>query len=369
MIFQGLLVFWNFSLPIKKYFMNSVLKFCLFVIVLASFALGCRSNKETKVEPISEGKPGLIGFVDSIPASKAIITSDVDGYFNQLSIVDMAIQMKKSDVQKDKTKILAQYKTFLATEVSNWTHEEKVHMLDVFARAKEICDKVSPRIFPGDIKLIKIKTNHYGRDVYYTRGKHILIPENIFESFELEKQLPVMLHEIFHVFSRYNEPVRNDLYAMIGFKKSDKKIVLADALKKILLTNPDGVSLDYIIKLDDQKDTISAIPVITSKFNEYKSTNPFFLDYLNFDLYGLSNKGDHYVAEANDAGKTLVNLKKTPSFFTKIKDNTQYIIHPDEIMADNFMLALLAKENDDFKKFSPSGRKLIDQVLERLSSF
>ena len=79
MIFQGLLVFWNFSLPIKKYFMNSVLKFCLFVIVLASFALGCRSNKETKVEPISEGKPGLIGFVDSIPASKAIITSDVDG--------------------------------------------------------------------------------------------------------------------------------------------------------------------------------------------------------------------------------------------------------------------------------------------------
>ena len=67
----------------------------------------------------------------------------------------------------------------------------------------------------------------------------------------MEKQLPVMLHEIFHVFSRYNEPVRDELYAMIGFKKSDKKVVLSDALKKILLTNPDGVSLNYIIKLDD----------------------------------------------------------------------------------------------------------------------
>lgn len=349
--------------------MNNAFKCtCILFFSLLIF-VGCRSNKETKIENVSEGKPALIGFVDSLSASTAIITSDIDGYFAQLSIIDMAIQMKKQVVLQDKSKVLSQYKSFLATEVSNWTEAEKVLMLEVFARAKEICDKVSPRIFPGDIKLIKVKTNHYGNDVYYTRGKHILIPENIFNSFEMEKQLPVMLHEIFHVFSRYNEPIRNDLYAMIGFKKSDKKIVLSDALKKILLTNPDGVSMDYVIKLDDQKDTISAIPVITSKFNEYKDSNPFFFGYLNFDLYGLSDKGDYYYAESNTSGKTLVNLQKTPSFFTKIKDNTQYIIHPDEIMADNFMLALLAKENNDFKKFSPTGKQLIDQVLEKLSSF
>lgn len=349
--------------------MNSTWKTILTIFSILIIFIGCRSNKDNKVDTILEGKPALVGFVDSIAASKSIITSDVDGYFEQLSIIDMAIQMKKSVVSQDKSKVLAQYKTFLATEVSDWTPTEKVHMLDVFARAKEICDKVSPRIFPGDIKLIKVKTNHFGKDVYYTRGKHILIPENIFQSFEMEKQLPVMLHEIFHVFSRYNEPVRDELYAMIGFKKSDKKVVLSDALKKILLTNPDGVSLNYIIKLDDQKDTISAIPAITSKFNEYKDSNPFFFDYLNFDLYGLSDKGDYYYAESNATGKTLVNLQKTPSFFTKIKDNTQYIIHPDEIMADNFMLALLAKENNDFKKFSPVGKQLIDQVLEKLSAF
>ena len=339
--------------------------FLLFLIL----GVGCRSNKESKENIILDGKPALVGFVDSIFASKAIIDSDVDGYFNQLSIIDMAIQMKKSVVLQDKSKVLAQYKSFLSTEVSDWTPKEKSEMLNVFSKVKEICDKVSPRLFPGDIKLIKIKSNHYGKDVYYTRGKYILIPENIFESFDFEKQLPVMIHELFHVFSRYNEPIRNELYALIGFKKADKKIVLSDALKKILLTNPDGVSLDYLIKLDDQKDTISAIPVITSKFNEYKDSNTFFFGYLNFDLYGLSNRGDHYYVESNASGKTLVNLQKTPSFFTKIKDNTQYIIHPDEIMADNFMLALLAKENDDFKKFSVTGKKLIDQVLDLLSAF
>ena len=349
--------------------MSYVLKLNCFFLLFLILSIGCRSNKESKSDNIVDGRPALIGFVDSTFASKAITDSDVDGYFNQLSILDMAIQMKKSVTLQDKSKVLTQYKIFLATEVSDWTQDEKVQMLDVFARAKKICDKVSPRLFPGDIKLIKIKSNHYGKDVYYTRGKHILIPENIFESFDFDKQLPVMLHEIFHVFSRYNEPVRNDLYALIGFKKSDKKIVLSDALKKILLTNPDGVSLNYVIKLDDQKDTISAIPVITSKFSEYKESNPFFFGYLNFDLYGLSNKGDYYYAESTTTGKTLVNLQKTPSFFKKIKDNTQYIIHPDEIMADNFMLALLAKENDDFKKFSAVGKQLIDQVLDRLSAF
>lgn len=349
--------------------MNHTLK-CTWMFFFSLLILvGCRSNKEVKTEIISEGKPALIGFVDSLSASSVIISSDIDGFFEQLSIIDMAIQMKKSIVSQDKSKVLAQYKSFLATEVSNWTEEEKVIMLDVFARAKEICDKVSPRIFPGDMKLIKVKTNHYGKDVYYTRGKHILIPENIFSSFDMEKQLPVMLHEIFHVFSRYNAPIREELYAMIGFKKSDKKVVLSDALKRILLTNPDGVSLNYVIKLEDQKDTISAIPVITSKFTEFRDSNPYFFGYLNFDLYGLSDKGDYYYVESNAAGKTLVNLQKTPSFFTKIKDNTQYIIHPDEIMADNFMLALLAKENDDFKKFSPTGKQLIDQVLEKLGAF
>ncbi|MEY3421126.1 MAG: hypothetical protein RIR48_1415, partial [Bacteroidota bacterium] len=65
-------------------------------------------------------------------------------------------------------------------------------------------------------------------------------------------------------------------------------------------------------------------------------------------------------------GNTTIPLKKTPIFFTKIKDNTQYIIHPDEIMADNFMLAVLAFSNNEFDRFSENGASLLFDLLRVL---
>jgi hypothetical protein len=166
--------------------------------------------------------------------------------------------------------------------------------------------------------------------------------------------------------SRYSPELRKDLYGMIGFSKSEKPIKLNSSLEKLLLTNPDGVSYQYTIDLDNEGKTVKAIPLITSKFDQFKSDQPKFFDYLNFDLYSLDDRGDHYVAKSTTKGQTLMPLTSTPTFFTKIKDNTQYIIHPDEIMADNFMLALQAYHKNAYGKFSKDGRVLIDQVLERL---
>jgi hypothetical protein len=216
------------------------------------------------------------------------------------------------------------------------------------------------------MKLIKVKTGHYGKDVYYTRGNNILIPDNIFPLDETEHQLPVMIHEVFHILSRYNPELRKDLYGLIGFSKSDKPIKLNNTLEQLLLTNPDGVSYQYTIDLEKEGQSFKAIPLITSKYDHFKPEQPMFFDYLNFDLYSLDDRGDHYIAKSTAKGNTLIPLSNTPAFFTKIKDNTQYIIHPDEIMADNFMLALQAYSKNEYGKFSKDGRLLIDQVLNRL---
>ena len=134
---------------------------------------------------------------------------------------------------------------------------------------------------------------------------------------------------------------------------------LNKSLETKLLTNPDGVSYQYVMKLD----SIFAIPLITSKFKSFRTSSPMFFDYLNFDLYKIKDEGSHYIALTDENGNTTISLDETPIFFTKIKDNTQYIIHPDEIMADNFMLALQALDKNEFGKFSKEGKKLIEQVL------
>lgn len=344
------------------------MKFNFEIIFTFSFILmtiaGCRLNKDTK--SLISDKPALVIFLDSIKASQAIVGDDIDGFFDQLSALEIQIQMKRNQPFVNREEAISAYKKFIATEVSDWNTEDKQIMQWMFQKVKSLCDTLSPRIFPANIRLIKVKTNHYGKDVYYTRGNNILIPENIFPVTDTSRQIPVMIHEVFHLLSRYNPNIRNDFYNFIGFKKADKPVKLNPVLEKILLTNPDGVTFQYLMEIESSLDGKKAVPLITSKFNQFKPSNPAFFDYLNFDLYELRDKGNYYEVLSDASGKSTMPLKNTPVFFTKIKDNTQYIIHPDEIMADNFMLALLAYNKGEYGKFSKDGRNLIDKVIERL---
>lgn len=338
--------------------------FFIYIPLCLSLFFGCRLNKDSQ----TAGKdiPAIVTFLDSTKASEAIVMDDIDGFYDQISEVEMQIQMKKTEPFESRTIALKAYKKFIAKEVSDWKTEEMNTMVRLFQQVKSLCDTLSPRIFPGGMRLIKVKTNHYGKDVYYTRGKDILIPENIFPLDEESEQLPVMIHEVFHVLSRYNADIRQDMYGLIGFSKAKKPVVLNPALQKILLTNPDGVTFQYVIQLEEGESGKMAVPLITSKFKRFRSDNPAFFDYLNFDLYEIKDMGSYYEVTSDNEGKTTIPLKNTPVFFTKIKDNTQYIIHPDEIMADNFMLALLAYSKGEYGKFSKEGKVLIDNVLERL---
>jgi hypothetical protein len=41
----------------------------------------------------------------------------------------------------------------------------------------------------------------------------------------------------------------------------------------------------------------------------------------------------------------VIDPKKVPAFYEKIGKNTQYIIHPDEILADNFVHLMMGNQN------------------------
>ena len=337
-------------------------------LLMVSVHFSCKGAVKSELlnSPI-ETRP-VFYTVHSIEASRMIISDDKDGFFESISAADIQIQMKRIQGFSSRNEAIEHYRSYLTTQVSNWTSADQIAISAVIKSAIEKINLLSSGIVPDTIKLIKIKTGHYGEDVYYTRGKSILIPENIFADFEAEKQLPVMLHEIFHIISRYNQGFRDTMYKMIGFERAGKKILLPKKLNEVLLTNPDGVSQTHIISLNDRNSNIKhAIPLITSKYKGFRSDWPAFFDYLNFDLYEVEEDGaGNLIVKINESGSTTLQLDFSPSFFTKIRDNTQYIIHPEEIMADNFMLAVLANSKDDFSKFSPKGKILIEQVIGTL---
>lgn len=348
----------------------SYLKISL-LLILSIALFSCKSSKkESNVNETSNSESYLV-FLDKAEAEKQIIQDATDGFFASLTITDMSIQLKKPDMPDSGGEAKTLYQDYLKSEMENWTIEEKEFMNEVFDVAKSALDKINPNLMPSKIELIKTKPNHYGPNVYYTREDAIVLPNNIFEEPSIASQMPVMLHEIFHILSRYNTSFRDEMYALIGFEQFDETLVLPREISDNILTNPDGVRRDFAIKLKDENGIEQlALPLILSTKKRYESAMPTFFSYLSFDLYPLVKITENQVTLGlNSKGESALSVSHNGNFFNQIKDNTQYIIHPDEIMADNFMMAVIANNDETFEGFSEEGTLLLKEVLEVLKTY
>ncbi|MEM6964590.1 MAG: hypothetical protein AAF573_07485 [Bacteroidota bacterium] len=338
-------------------------------LVTTFMIFSCKS--QPKLSPLLElSKDHKVVFLDSIAAGIAISKDDKEHYFTQVNKLDMSIQMGKNyatEVSKDA--ILKDYVGFLKNDVLDFSKEEMEFVNGVFKEAYALCNKVSTNIFPKEIKLIKTHGNHYGDGAYYTRESCIVIPKNELEKPNRENFLETMLHEISHIYTRYHPEKRKALYELIGFKSLGDRsnLLIKDGLNDKILLNPDGINFAYFIDLKERDGRpYSAVPIIFSKEKAYKEYKKDFFQYLDFSLYKI--RINHSARVISDAeGNSTVKMNDVPDFFEQITDNTDYIIHPDEIIADNFMYVVLrGKKGGLNQEFSEAGLALLKNIQEVL---
>jgi hypothetical protein len=93
---------------------------------------------------------------------------------------------------------------------------------------------------------------------------------------------------------------------------------------------------------------IWAVPILFSLSPRYDTAQggPFFR-YLEFKLLVVQREGSSPTARAtyDVAHPALLDLDQVSGFYRQVGRNTDYIIHPEEILADNFKLLLLGKAN------------------------
>lgn len=343
------------------------MKYYTIIAILGLFAT-CKAPKALLEVPLTDNQSILI--LDSLAASTEIIQDNMDGFFDNISLLDMSIQMKKNfPANTSQNEAVTQYKAFIQTDVADFTASEKAYVTKTFKEAIALCNGIAGDIFPAQIKLIKTKANHYGEQVYYTRQNQIVIPYDALAMRNEKGFLRVMLHEIFHIYSRYNPEKRDKLYELIGFSPIRQMFTMNEALSRRILLNPDGVN--YLFKIDlKQADgsTKSAVPIIVSKFDDFDKTRSNFFNYLEFQLFEIADQPNNSVSIiSTEKGFSTLNMRTQTDFFAQIKDNTNYIIHPDEIMADNFMFLMMSqKGGDEVAGFSEEGKALIKEIKKIL---
>lgn len=305
-------------------------------------------------------------FLDSLQAAGAIVQDEAEGFFEKASPLDMAIQMGRPLPDSfHRKELLKDYRAFLRRDVESFNEEEQELLREAFRKAFLLTEKLKPGLFPDAIGLIKTKGLHYGPSVYYTRENHIIIPKNELEERNMGGLVQVMLHEVFHIYSRYHPNEREELYRLIGFEPLDGPLVFPDSLARRLLLNPDGISIDYAITLEVPGDSLAvrAIPLIVSAQANYSPALPQFFAYLDFQLYPIEETEEGYrVVTRGGHRSPLPSPTRIPGFFEQIGDNTDYIIHPDEVLADNFVFLVLAQAGEEsfaLSNYSERGREVL----------
>jgi hypothetical protein len=311
------------------------------------------------------GKTQYISFLDSALAAKAIVIDTTDHFFENISKVDMMIQMKMSyDAGLPKTTLTDDFKVFLQQDVNSFFSSERKMLEGMFKTLYDSVATINPNIFPKRLNLIRTSAKHYGKGVYYTRENCIIIPKDALDSENLDGLAETMAHELFHVYSRLNPDKKTKLYHLIGYTKLNAPLTLPEPLQSRVLLNPDGTDFSYFIDLTlkNGKKT-KVVPIIYSSEPKYVAgSKPQFFNYLKFDLFPIEKDGKTYKVIANADGSSSISIPDT-DYFTQIKQNTNYVIHPDEILADNFMLIINGKKDTSVvSQLNVEGRKLLENM-------
>jgi hypothetical protein len=344
--------------------MKKTLFFSIYTLFICASCWKCKSNKINNAYELSKKQSFVLA--DSSKAASLIISDDTDNIFAKITEADMCIQMKKNYPSETfRSQILDDYMNFLQKDVANFSTEEAIFVAKTMKEVFKLTAKINENIFPDKINIIKTNGKHYGDGVYYTRENCIIVPADVLKKQDKDDFLGTMIHEVFHVYSRLHPEKRKILYELIGYQHLEKnKLVIPTLLRNRILLNPDGVDYQYVISLQLSPDKeIKAMPIIYSNEVAFKKSKPNFFNYLKFELFEIRKTNAVWEVVTKKDGSSTLNIKELPDFWRQIRDNTQYIIHPDEVLADNFMFLILSQKNKNTQdKFSSEGKKLIEEM-------
>jgi hypothetical protein len=230
---------------------------------------------------------------------------------------------------------------FLDRNVLGWSAEET-------NRIARILEDVQQRVrgwklpLPGPILLVKTTGQEEG-NACYTRENAIVLSQQ--EISRGQNLTGTIVHELFHVVSRANPELRKRLYQIVGFSRINE-VDYPQSIRDRKITNPDGVQTGWRIVVTNQSRAVSVIPILFASTPRYdlKKGGQFF-DYLTFKLLAVSPLDNRWEPSWQNGHSELVDATAVSGFFEQTGRNTDYIIHPDEILAVNFEQLALGHTN------------------------
>jgi hypothetical protein len=284
----------------------------------------------------------------------AIITVR-DDYVSRMSRFDRMLRLKSTQPVSEEA-----YLDFVAANVLEWTGVEQKRLTRLVEKLRAATRQYQ---LPLPSTVLVIKTT--GREDFgqaHTRANAIVFPERSLGESD-ETLLLLLSHELFHIMSRHDANFRARAYGLIGFRLGNE-ISLPGAIAPLQITNPDAPRHDSYIDVTSNGRIITVVPVLLSRSAVFDPQIGNNLDHfwtLRLLVVKQVSPDDDLRAVEQHGAPRILKLSQVEDFLEQVGRNTRYVIHPEEILAENFALLVTGEEVREPERLDELRRLLAPQ--------
>jgi hypothetical protein len=302
----------------------------------AAKASSC-ANGGTVSEPVA--------FADLHRAQKTL--AHKDRWARQLSAFDLGARQKTAAPTD-----LKQFLDFAAGAARAWTAPEEAAWRGLVQKLSDAMTGLNLHV--PNIDLVKT-SGAEEFDAAYTRRSAIMLPESMISLSVTDSRRAYFLlaHEMFHVLSRRDSRLRDDLYALLGFKRVDGFEYPAQ-LEDRRLSNPDAFEYRHTLTVQSESGSVDIVPVIQSLLPLDEVIQlPNFFDALDIVLLSVDPGTGEALRDGN--GDLIKYNFGNTNWVPLMLRNSPFIIHPEEVLADNFATLMEWRSDGVLPPANPGG--------------
>ena len=263
------------------------------------------------------------------PERAADLMTTIDEFVRGLSSFDLQSKtLSTGDVTVE------QYLASLRERPQEWTYEDVEKLKRVAASITKKLDEagLTPG-FPSTIEVIKTDMKEESGASAYTRLNYIAMGADMFNLSDNDFE-KVFIHELFHVLSRNNPELQEKVYNSLGFKKCNE-VLYPEQIHRI--SNPDAPFNNYFLTVNDD-DGAKEVMLILYADRDYEGGS--FFRYAKLGLMQVNGTANEKVPVLKNNAPVIFQPDDVSDFYEQVGRNTGYIIHPEELSADHFVILL-----------------------------
>jgi hypothetical protein len=301
---------------LHKRFIRSVISVSLTLILF-----GAANSEDLSQEDLFEQR---FKFANKAQAKQLL--TEPDGWFSLVGPAQIAGLHKDPRSLKSEDQIrslFSQIPTDCDTEqLRRWT--------PAFAKAWKKIDALGLN-FPAQIILI-CSTGADAPASPYTRKNFVVLPKDTPADDYSDEEIAA--HELFHVYSRHNEKTSDAIYKLFNFFPV-KEFEWPAEWTEFRVSNPDAPHHRHAIELTFENTRKKFIPVLVAQ-KIPDGVNENFFEVLDVRLVPIIEDGTSSKAERTNSRIKWVNAMSSAAYKQSTGGNTDYLLHPEELAADNF---------------------------------